>query len=133
MLATLQRRPAVHLGLLTGNIEPAARLKLEPFGLNGFFADGGFGSDDADRREIARIAAAKLSTRCGIEFSGSQVTVVGDTEHDIDCARANGYRSVAIDYGWTPREALEAARPDGLLDDFLDLATVLRVLFGDDV
>jgi len=128
LLETLQRRPGVHLGLLTGNIEPGARLKLEPFGLNRFFADGGFGSDDADRRKIARIAVEKISTRCGLPFSAAQVTVVGDTEHDIDCAHANKYRAVAIDYGWTPRATLEAARPDALLDNFLDLAAVLKAL-----
>ena len=56
--------------------------------------------------------------------------MVGDTEHDVDCARANKYRAVAIDYGWTPRATLEAANPDALLNDFLDQDLVLPELLG---
>jgi phosphoglycolate phosphatase-like HAD superfamily hydrolase len=55
------------------------------------------------------------------------VTVVGDTQHDVDCARANGYRSVAVDSGWVPREALERAGPDALLHR-LDDPGVLKAL-----
>jgi len=109
LLEILDARPEVHLGLLTGNLERGARVKLEPFDLNRFFPDGGFGSDDPDRGRIARIACRKLSERSGIPFAAQDVTVVGDTHHDVACARVNGYRSVAIDTGWVPREQLERA------------------------
>jgi phosphoglycolate phosphatase len=120
LLERLERLDAVHLGLLTGNMEAGARAKLEPFGLNRFFAAGGFASDHPDRREIARIAHRKLSDLTGIRFRPDDVTVVGDTEHDVDCARANHYRSVAVHSGWVDREALERARPDALLDALSD-------------
>ena len=116
LLETLAAMEHVHLGLVTGNLEAGARAKLEPFGLNRFFPAGGFGSDDPDRRRIARIARERLSERTGIAFAAPDVTVVGDTQHDIDCARANGFRAVAVDSGWVGREALERARPDALLD-----------------
>jgi phosphoglycolate phosphatase-like HAD superfamily hydrolase len=38
----------------------------------------------------------------------------------VDCARANGFRAVAVDSGWVPRERLERSRPDALLDDLSD-------------
>jgi len=120
LLENLDARPAVHLGLLTGNTERGARVKLESFDLNRFFLDGGFGSDDPDRGRIARIACHKLSERTGIPFAARDVTVVGDTHHDVACARVNGYRSVAIDTGWVPREKLEQAGPDVLLPDLED-------------
>ena len=120
LLERLEALAEVHLGLLTGNLEAGARAKLEPFGLNRFFAAGGFASDHADRREIARIACRKLSDLTGIPFRPEEVTVVGDTEHDVDCARANRYRSVAVDSGWVDRATLERARPDALLDDLGD-------------
>jgi phosphoglycolate phosphatase-like HAD superfamily hydrolase len=117
LLETLDAMDRVHLGLVTGNLERGARAKLEPFGLNRFFPAGGFGSDDPDRRRIARIAHKRLSELAGIAFPVGDVTVVGDTEHDVDCARANGFRAVAVDSGWAERDELERARPDALLDD----------------
>jgi len=120
LLEKLQDHPRAHLGLLTGNMERGARIKLEPFDLNRFFPDGGFGSDDADRAVIARIARDKLAVLTGIDFPAHDVTVVGDTHHDVACARANGFRAVALDTGWIPRETLERAGPDVLLPGLED-------------
>ena len=63
-----------------------------------------------------------------ISEGAQQVVVVGDTELDVDCARAHGFRAVAVLTGWSSREALEAAGPDALLGDFSDLAATLRAL-----
>ncbi len=128
LLEALVARADAHLGLLTGNLEAGARAKLEPFGLNGYFRSGGFSSDHADRVEIARIARQKVSRLVGLEFGAARVCVVGDTELDVECARANGYRSVAVPSGWVPRERLETARPDALLDDLRDLPAALAAL-----
>jgi phosphoglycolate phosphatase-like HAD superfamily hydrolase len=124
LLERLEGRPDCYLGLLTGNLEIGARIKLEPFGLNRFFPGGGFGSDHPDRREVARVARLKLCDMTGIGFEPCRVVVVGDTEHDVDCARANGYRAVAVETGWGLRERLEAARPDALLRDLEDQSLV---------
>jgi phosphoglycolate phosphatase-like HAD superfamily hydrolase len=129
LLPALRARGA-WLGLLTGNLEEGARTKLEPFGLNPHFPAGGYSSDHADRREIARIAWRRLSQHAGIPFGPSHVTVVGDTEHDVDCARANGFRAVAVAAGFTPREKLAACRPDALLDDLTELPLALRAILG---
>jgi phosphoglycolate phosphatase-like HAD superfamily hydrolase len=129
LLEDLTRRDGVHIGLLTGNLERGARIKLAPFGLNRFFRSGGFGSDHRDRREVARVACRKLSALTGIPFSGSSVVVVGDTAHDVDCARANDFRAVAVHTGWSSREALESAGPFRLLDDLADRPRVLEA-FG---
>ncbi len=128
LLESLAGLSRVHLGLITGNFEDGARIKLEPFGLNRFFPDGGFSSDHRDRREIARIAVRKMSTHSGIEFSASEVCVIGDTEHDVDCAKANGYRAVAVESGWVSRENLERAGPDVLLEDVTDRERTIEAL-----
>jgi len=128
LVEELAARDDVWLGLLTGNLEIGARTKLEPFGLNRFFPQGGFSSDHSDRRQIARIAHEKLAAHAGIPFPPSRVTVVGDTEHDIDCAKANAFRSVAVDSGWVSRESLERAEPDHLLDDLTDRDRSLAAL-----
>jgi phosphoglycolate phosphatase-like HAD superfamily hydrolase len=128
LLEALAARPRVHLGLLTGNVEAGARAKLAPFGLNPFFPTGGYGSDHADRREVARCAAARVAGHAGCDLGAAAVVVVGDTELDVDCARAHGFRAVAVLTGWCSREALEAAAPDVLLPDLSDLETALRAL-----
>jgi phosphoglycolate phosphatase-like HAD superfamily hydrolase len=128
LLDLLRERPEVTLGLLTGNIERGARTKLEAFGLNRYFAGGGFGSDHEDRREIARLARVELSRRAGVGFADRSVVVVGDTALDVDCARANGFTSVAVASGWGSRESLELADPDSLLPDLSDLEHSMAAL-----
>jgi phosphoglycolate phosphatase-like HAD superfamily hydrolase len=128
LLEELSRREAVFLGLLTGNLEPGARIKLEPFGLNRFFPDGGFGTDHADRGEIARVAVEKLGRRRGIPFAPLEVWVIGDTDHDVACARANGYRAIVVYSRWVSRERLVRWRPDACFDSLEDLPAVLGAL-----
>ena len=128
LLDALGRRDDVRVGLLTGNLEHGARIKLEAFGLDRYFAGGGFGSDHAERREIARLAVARMSNARGHAYEPSRVWVIGDTEHDVACARANGYRALVVSSGWVPRERLEQAAPDALLDTLEDTAAVLRIL-----
>ena len=128
LLVALSARPDVYLGLLTGNLEAGARIKLQPFGLNDYFPGGGFSSDHPERAEIARLAREKLARAFGVDFPASRVVVVGDTEHDVACAKANGYRAVAVEFGWVPREDLEQAGPDALFRDLSDLPAVMRAL-----
>ncbi len=115
-------------GLITGNLETGARIKLKPFDLNRFFPAGGFGSDHSDRREVARIAAEKLNRHHGITVPPCRVVVIGDTEHDITCARANGYRAVVVQYEWVSKQRLLAAEPDHYLPDLTDIPHVLNTL-----
>jgi len=128
LLEDLSNRRGVHLGLLTGNLERGARIKLGPFGLNRFFPSGGFGSDDPDRAVIARVAAEKIVRESGLDLEPSQVVVVGDTEHDVACARANGFRAVAVASGFVSRDVLERSAPDALLGDLADRPVSLLAL-----
>lgn len=120
--------PPRHLGLVTGNLEGGARIKLAAFGLDRWFAAGGYGGDAEDRGEIAAIARARMEALCGRRIAPGEVALVGDTEHDVQAARACGYRSVAVATGWTSRDSLRAAGPDLLLEDLSDPAPVLAAL-----
>jgi phosphoglycolate phosphatase len=128
LLRDLRPRSDVHLGLLTGNIERGARMKLELFGLESYFRAGGFSSDHPLRAEIARIAREKMTAACGVTFDASRVFVIGDTDHDVMCAKANGFRSIAVPSGWVSPERIEAAGPDVVLDDLTDLPRILSIL-----
>jgi phosphoglycolate phosphatase len=124
------RRDAV-LGLLTGNIEPGARLKLQPTGLLPYFRLGAFGSDDIDRCRLPFIARARARELTGHEFGFDRVTIIGDTPHDVDCARACGAVAVAVATGQYAAAELAGCSPDLLLDDFADVERGLEALTSD--
>ena len=128
LLDRLAARPDVFLGLVTGNMEEGARAKLDAFGLSRYFVDGGFSSDHPERSEIARIAHQRLSRRAGFRFPVDRVMVIGDTELDVLCARANGFRAIAVESSWVPRDRLVAAGPDTLLADLTDAEAVLAAM-----
>ena len=118
LLDALGREPQWILGLLTGNMTEMARIKLGHFGIEDRFAFGGFGEQAPDRNELARDLVARLGREHGLP--PRRCVVVGDTEHDIACARAAGAHSVAVATGGSPRAALATHRPDLLLDDLTD-------------
>jgi len=118
----------VLLGLLTGNIEAGARIKLEPTGLSPYFRLGAYGSDHLDRRQLPSLAARRAHALVGVPFAPEQVVVIGDTPRDIDCARHFGAVAVAVATGQFTRAALEAERPDLLFDDFADVEDALARL-----
>lgn len=93
-------RPDVHSMLLTGNTATGAKAKLTHCGLHGFFEGGAFSEDTGPRAGIAVRALAEVRARfSGTTIQPGQVVVVGDTPHDIDCARAIGARAIAVASG----------------------------------
>lgn len=106
------------LGLCTGNIEPGARLKLGPGGLEPFFPIGGFGSDSGERWRLVELGRRRAEAHFGRGFD--RVTLFGDTERDVDAARRVGVESVGVLAGASDADRLAHARPDRLaprLDD----------------
>jgi len=122
LLAALAARPTeFRLSLVTGNLEPIARLKLARAGIGGYFepGQGGFGSDHSDRAELPAIARARAGG-----WPRARTVVIGDTPRDIACARADGVRVVAVATGPFPIEALADA--DAVVDDARALLPVLE-------
>lgn len=120
ILDRLQRCEDIVQGLLTGNVRRGARVKLDHFGLWDFFGPGGFGDHYTDRNDVAREALAAAMTHLGRPVTGSEIWVIGDTPHDISCARAIGARVLAVATGWHPLAELESCRPDALFADLAD-------------
>jgi phosphoglycolate phosphatase-like HAD superfamily hydrolase len=118
------------LGLLTGNIEEGARIKLTPPGLWSYFSLGAFGSDHMDRRRLPSLAARRAHALLGYQFRPEEVLVIGDTPLDIDCARAFGAVAVAVATGQHSRVALLAHEPDLLFDDLSDVDRVVDALLS---
>jgi phosphoglycolate phosphatase len=128
LLESLAARDDVALGLLTGNIEPGARVKLRVTGLDRHFAVGAFGSDDEVRNNLVPVARERARSLWGDDFAGARTVVVGDAEADVHCARAGAARAVAVASGWTDRATLAALAPDALLDSLEPPAALEAIL-----
>src|SRR6266704_3632031 len=132
LLGALARRAGARTALLTGNVEPGARLKLGHFGIAGYFdfSLSCFGSDDADRYRLPALALERARRHLGGTFRGRDLGLVGDSEHDVLCGRSVGARSVAVCTGWTPVHVLRALRPGALLQDLSDTPRALSAILG---
>jgi phosphoglycolate phosphatase-like HAD superfamily hydrolase len=102
---------------LTGNWERGARAKLACFDLNRFFAFGAYGCDAVERTALPPVALARAARAAGRRFAPEQTLIVGDSVHDVACARAHGIPCLAVATGRTPAAALAAAGPDWLVPD----------------
>jgi len=124
LLGWLSGRTDAMLGLLTGNYEAVARLKLARAGIGSYFpsGQGGFGSDDEDRVALPRIARRRAGT-LGRPHPRQQTIVIGDTPRDIACARADGVGCVAIATG--PFDAAELRGADAVVNDAGELRSAL--------
>jgi phosphoglycolate phosphatase len=128
LLDTLERRADVFLGLLTGNFEAGARIKLEHFGLWRYFRCGAFGDDSADRNDLVPFAVQR-ARECGMpELGPEQTLVVGDTPHDIACARAVGAVPVAVATGGFTANQLRQHGADIVFEDLSETGTFLKLL-----
>lgn len=130
LLEAAREHPRYHSALLTGNVEPAALVKMRLVGLEEFFTlPGAFGDDSHDRRDLPAIAARRISDRLGLDLAPGQFIVIGDTPNDVDCARHFGARSVGVGTGRLNSVATLAPHsPDLLLPDLSDTAAVLEAL-----
>jgi phosphoglycolate phosphatase len=124
LLEWLTDQDDVKLGLLTGNYEPIARLKLARAGICTVLAlgPGAFGSDSEDRTALPAIARRRAGAP-GTPHPRERTIVIGDTPRDIACARADGVRCVAVASGPFTSDELEGA--DVVARDAVELRRIL--------
>lgn len=116
------------LGLLTGNMTSAARIKLQHFRLWDYFAFGGYGDTDRDRNMVAKRAFVAAEKALSRKVSASQVWVVGDTPHDVTCARSQDFNVIGVATGGHSREELLIYEPDIALKTLYDGAVLCKIL-----
>ncbi len=115
------------IGLLTGNIQRAAQLKLDTFEFGSHhFVVGAYGDDHSDRNKLGPIAIERAENTFRKSFHPeNQVFILGDTLKDIACARACGAKVIAVATGACDYTTLAIAKPDYLFRDFEDYHSVL--------
>jgi phosphoglycolate phosphatase-like HAD superfamily hydrolase len=129
LLERLEADSRFILGLGTGNVEPGARAKLEPGGLNRFFGFGGFGSDHLDRTELIKTAIERGLERDSRD-SFEAVIVIGDTPRDIIHGHEAGAAVLAVSTGSYSLPELKRRNPEWVLTDLKETELVMDVLGG---
>ena len=118
-LEALPRPPLI--GLLTGNLKLGAEIKLRHFKLWDVFETGAFADDHEDRNQIAVVARERGGRVLNQNLPGEQIVVVGDTTHDIRCARAIGAKVIAVATGGDSQETLRKHQPDWAVKDLTEV------------
>lgn len=129
LIDTIHARSDTVLGLLTGNVEPGARLKLASVGLDfDQFRVNAFGSDSEVRAELPAIAHQRMVDVFGVTLRGTDVVVIGDTPADIACGRSLGARAIAVATGSYSVEELQSHEPHAVFADLSDTSAVLAAI-----
>ena len=128
LLEYLSEHPRAVVGLVTGNVESCARIKLESANIHAHFTLGAFGHEHADRNEIARLAVARAARQLAPGQSFAASYLIGDTPSDIAAARIIGATSIAVATGTYTADMLRETGADLVLADLTDLSLISSFL-----
>jgi len=126
----------VTLGLLTGNFPETGEIKVRRIGLQfELFVVSAWGSDSPNtpprREDLPPVAMGRFQERFEREIEARSVTIIGDTPHDIACARAHGCRCLAVATGRFRIDELEVLGPDRAMPELSETSKVVDWLMDD--
>jgi len=130
ILEQVRHRPDLAQGLLTGNLRRGAEIKLDHYQVWRYFEFGAFADDSHIRNELGPFALRRAKDRHARDFAPEDVFIVGDTPHDIACAKAIGAKSIAVATGHFTLAELAKHEPTALLQDLGDPAAFFAVVDG---
>lgn len=106
----------IRLGLVTGNLTRIGWMKLERAGLKQYFEFGAFAETAKDRAGLVKVAMRHARVQ-GWIGRGTPVALIGDHPNDVNAAKANKIRSIAVATGPASYTELLEHGPDILLPD----------------
>lgn len=127
LLDALSKRAGVRIGLATGNFSEAAWMKVEHYGMRRYFSDGVFGEESLDRSQMVRVGIGRLAS----DIAPQDVTIVGDTPHDVSSALDNGVVAVGVATGSYTTDQLRESGAQIVFRDFSDWQTAAATLSGE--
>jgi len=132
LLARLAAVDGVRQSLLTGNVRRNAVVKVAAFDLDRYFDFdiGAYGTDHAERNCLVPIALHRATELRGEQYAADEVWVVGDTAHDLSCARAGGVRALIVGTGHEGFRAVRTLDADCLVEDLSDTEVTAKILLG---
>lgn len=126
LLEELDKRGII-MGLVTGNLEPIARGKLEKVGLNYYFKVGGFGSDDINRTNLVRLAIKRAEENFDFKFEDN-IFLFGDAPQDMRAGKEVNVKTIGVTTGIYFKEELENAGADFILENLKGINKVLKII-----
>jgi len=118
----------IFIGLVTGNIMQGAKIKLSAIGIYKYFAIGAFGSDHWNRNELPPVAIRRAEKYFLKEFHADDVWIIGDSPKDVECAKTNDLKCLAVETGKVQKQILETAGADFVLPDLNNLDKLTKIL-----
>jgi phosphoglycolate phosphatase len=129
LLDALEARGDVILGLLTGNIERGARMKLDAVGIEFTrFRVGAYGSDHERRPQLPAIARERCRRQTGVFLNGAEIVVIGDTPDDLSCGRSLGANAIGVATGRFSVPDLMEHKPFAAFEDLTDTQAVVEAI-----
>ncbi|MEZ5404701.1 MAG: HAD hydrolase-like protein [Verrucomicrobiia bacterium] len=118
ILDLAHERPDIAQGLLTGNLQKGAHLKLEHYQMMHYFEFGAFSDDHHDRNQLPAYAKQRAEEKFQTHFTPENIFVIGDTPHDIACGKTIGAKTIAVATGRFSLEELKKHQPTAFFSDF---------------
>ena len=130
ILTRLSRTEGVLQTVLTGNVRKNAEVKLAAFGIEHLFDldVGAYSDDEHERSELVPVALRRAAELRSLSFDPKEVWVVGDTRHDLACARVVGVRCLLVETGSEPLPEETRTEADVLLPDLSDTDAVFEII-----
>ena len=117
------------LGLLTGNHRGAVPHKLDAIGIDHrWFNINAFGDEAETRPDLTALCMKRYAKAHDVNPKPSRVVVIGDTPHDIDCAKTHGCVAFAVATGSFSLDELHAAGADYAVDNLQDATPLLDLI-----
>ena len=120
-------RVGMPMGLVTGNTEDIAWLKLEKVGLDKYFHFGGFGDKIVKRSGLVKNAIKASEPTLG-KLDNKKIFLIGDTPRDIVGGQKVGVRTIGVATGDFSEEELAQAGADFIVSDLKDSEKVLKII-----
>ena len=120
---TLENLNQFKKAVISNKREALSRRLLEELDLAKYF-DLIIGSDTAGERKPSPIPILYVISKLGL--SPEESIVVGDSYYDIEAGKRAGTKTVAVTYGYQPKELLEEA--DYMIDDLRELVQLLQLI-----
>lgn len=128
LLESLSKMENIFLGLVTGNVIAGAQIKLEAVDLFHYFEVGAFGSDHWNRNELPPIAIMRAEKSFKRSFIPENIWIIGDSPKDVECAKTNNLKCLAVETGEVSKNILHASGADFVIKDLQDLTLLYKTL-----
>ncbi|MDX9713934.1 MAG: HAD hydrolase-like protein [Dissulfurispiraceae bacterium] len=115
-------------GILTGNIEAGARIKLNAFKLNSYFRTGAYGSDHEERNNLLPFALERFKKIADLNISFKDCVIIGDTPRDVECAKLHGAHCIGVATGPYEFSDLVSAGADHVFETLEDTESLLSAV-----